>query len=60
MQRTEFGVDLGGANSIDGLRALWRGLFKSNAASVASLRPIIVVKERNGGPACRCGWSLDR
>jgi len=48
-QRTEFGVDLGGANSIDGLRALWRGLLKSNAASVASLRPIIVVKERNNG-----------
>jgi hypothetical protein len=48
-QRTEFGVDLGGANSIDGLRALWRGLLKSNAVSVASLRPIIVVKERNNG-----------
>jgi hypothetical protein len=49
VQRTEFGVDLGGANSIDGLRALWRGLLKSNATSVASLRPIIVVKERNNG-----------
>jgi hypothetical protein len=49
VQRTEFGVDLGGANSIDGLRALWRGLLKSNAASVASLRPIIVVKERSNG-----------
>jgi hypothetical protein len=47
--RTEFGVDLGGANSIDGLRALWRGLVKSNAAAVAALRPIIVVKERNNG-----------
>ena len=49
VQRTEFGVDLGSANSIDGLRALWRGLLKSNAASVASLRPIIVVKEHNNG-----------
>jgi TolA-binding protein len=48
VQRTEFGVDLGAANSIDGLRALWRGLLKSNAA-LASLRPIIVVKERNNG-----------
>jgi hypothetical protein len=48
IQRTEFGVDLGGANSIDGLRALWRGLLKSNAA-LASLRPIIVVKERSNG-----------
>jgi hypothetical protein len=48
VQRTEFGVDLGGANSIEGLRALWRALVKSNAA-IASLRPIIVVKERNNG-----------
>jgi hypothetical protein len=48
VQRTEFGVDLGAANSIDGLRALWRGLLTSNAA-LASLRPIIVVKERNNG-----------
>ena len=49
VQRTEFGVDLGGANSIDGLRALWRALLKSNAVVIASLRPIIVVKERNNG-----------
>jgi hypothetical protein len=49
VQRTEFGIDLGGANSIDGLRALWRALLQSNAAAIASLRPIIVVKERNNG-----------
>jgi hypothetical protein len=50
VQRTEFGVDLGGANSIDGLRALWRGLLKyrSNKA-LADMRPIIVVKERSNG-----------
>jgi hypothetical protein len=48
VQRTEFGVDLGAANSIDGLRALWRGLLKSNTA-LAALRPIIVVRERNNG-----------
>jgi len=48
VQRTEFGVDLGAANSIDGLRALWRGLLKSNAALTA-LRPIIVVRERSNG-----------
>src|SRR6266851_6334882 len=28
VQRTEFGVDLGSANSIGGLRARWRGLLK--------------------------------
>ena len=48
VQRTEFGVDVGGANSVGGLRALWRGLLKSNAALTA-LRPIIVVKEGNNG-----------
>jgi hypothetical protein len=47
VQRTEFAVDIGTANSIGGLRALWRGL-KSNTA-LAELRPIIAVKEgRNG------------
>jgi hypothetical protein len=50
VQRTEFGIDLGGANSIDGLRALWRGVLKyrSNKA-LTDLRPIIVVKERSSG-----------
>jgi hypothetical protein len=50
IQRTAFGVDLGGANSIDGLRALWAGLLKyrSNKA-LGELRPIIVVKERSNG-----------
>lgn len=47
--RTEFGVDLGGAKSIDGLRALWRGATKSNPQQLASLQPIIVIKERNDG-----------
>lgn len=48
VQRTEFAVDVGSANSIGGLRALWRGLVKSNA-DLASLRPIIMVKESNTG-----------
>ena len=46
--RTEFGVDLGGAGSVDGLRALWRGVLASNGPTLSALRPIIVVKERNG------------
>ena len=50
IQRTEFGVDVGGANSVGGLRALWRGLLKSRAnAPLAALRPIIVIKEGTGG-----------
>lgn len=45
--RTEFGVDIGGANSVDGLRAIWRGVSKSKALD--GLRPIMMVKERGTG-----------
>jgi hypothetical protein len=48
VQRTEFAVDVGSANSIGGLRALWRGLTKSNS-ELAALRPIIMVKESATG-----------
>jgi hypothetical protein len=48
VQRTEFAVDLGNASSIGGLRALWRGILKSNA-DLAALHPIIVVKESTSG-----------
>ncbi|MGY8704843.1 hypothetical protein RAD16_03750 [Bradyrhizobium sp. 18BD] len=44
VQQTRFAIDLGGANSLDGLRALWRGVTKSNP-EVAALRPIIMIKE---------------
>ena len=48
--RTEFGVDVGGANSIPGLRALWHGLLKSRSnVALTKLRPIIVIKENNTG-----------
>jgi hypothetical protein len=46
-QRTEFAVDLGSANSVNGLRALWRGLRSKGA--LAELHPIIVVREGNTG-----------
>jgi hypothetical protein len=50
LQRTEFGVDLGTANSVNGLRALWRGLLKSRSnAPLTALRPIIVIKENTNG-----------
>jgi hypothetical protein len=50
VRRTEFGVDVGGANSIAGLRALWRGLTKSRAnGALTKLRPIIVIKENTNG-----------
>jgi hypothetical protein len=50
IQRTEFGVDLGTANSINGLRALWRGLLKSKSnVALTTLKPIIVIKESTNG-----------
>src|SRR4051812_16788009 len=48
VQQTRFAIDLGGANSLDGLRALWRGVTKSNPG-IAALRPIIMIKEGNPG-----------
>lgn len=48
VQQTRFAIELGGANSIDGLRALWRGLTKSNP-EIAALRPIIMIKEGSAG-----------
>ncbi|MGO9356565.1 MAG: hypothetical protein ACLP1D_02705 [Xanthobacteraceae bacterium] len=47
--RTDFGVDLGGANSMDGLRGLWLGLLKADPAPLSPLRPIVVIRERNNG-----------
>ena len=50
LRRTEFGVDLGTANSLNGLRMLWRGLLKSRSnAPLTALRPIIVIKESANG-----------
>jgi hypothetical protein len=50
LRRTEFGVDLGSANSVNGLRMLWRGLLKSRSnAPLVALRPIIVIKESTNG-----------
>ncbi len=48
VQRTEFAVDLGTANSIAGLRALWRAVVASNAA-LKALTPIILVRENKNG-----------
>ena len=50
IQHTQFGVDLGTAHSVSGLRALWRGLLKSRSnAPLTALRPIIVIKESTKG-----------
>jgi hypothetical protein len=46
---TDFGVDLGSASSIKNLRVLWRKLLKSDARELASLYPIIALKEHSNG-----------
>lgn len=43
--RTEFGVDVGGNASIDGLRSLWSTLKSSQPALFDGLRPVIAVRE---------------
>ena len=45
--RPEFGIDLGIAPSVEGLRALWRQISTVHPA-LASLQPLIVIKEKPG------------
>jgi hypothetical protein len=47
--RTKFGIDLGGANSVEGLRGLWRGVRGPHRELFASMQPLLVVKERTTG-----------
>src|SRR3569623_960587 len=49
----EFGVDLGSANSVEGLRAVWRGALKRVPSLVGSLQPLIVVREGQNGLGLR-------
>lgn len=49
----EFGVDLGSANSVEGLRAVWRGALKRGPQFVGSLQPLIVVREGQNGLGLR-------
>ncbi|MFC0242851.1 hypothetical protein [Rhodopseudomonas telluris] len=50
--RTSFGVELGGANSVDGLRNLWRRMAKAHK-ELKDMRPIIMVKENASGGQLR-------
>ena len=50
---TEFGIDLGSANSVEGLRAVWRGALKRVPDLVGSLQPLIVVREGQNGLGLR-------
>ncbi|MGP9810715.1 hypothetical protein ACTZWT_04305 [Rhodopseudomonas sp. NSM] len=50
--RTEFGAELGGANSVEGLRNLWRRMSKAHT-ELKDMRPIIMVKENASGGQLR-------
>jgi hypothetical protein len=43
--RTEFGVDVGGNTSLEGLRSLWTNLKMTQPALFEGLRPLITVRE---------------
>jgi hypothetical protein len=43
--RTEFGIDLGGNASIEGVRSLWSTLKSGQPALLDGLRPVIAVRE---------------
>jgi hypothetical protein len=46
--RTEFGIDLGGNASIEGLRTLWASLKAGQPAMLEGLRPLMAVREKSG------------
>jgi hypothetical protein len=47
--QTAFGLDLGGADSIGGLRTLWTRLRRTHGAELAALQPVMSVRERRSG-----------
>jgi hypothetical protein len=49
----EFGLDLGSANSVEGLRAIWRGALKKVPDLIGSLQPMIAVREGHNGLGLR-------
>jgi hypothetical protein len=53
IQPTQFGIDIGGANSLEVLRAVWRGALKSNQPLLGSLQPIVMMKEGRDGLGMR-------
>ena len=47
--KTEFGVDLGGNATIDGLRTMWSNLKATQPAMLEGLRPVIAIREGKPG-----------
>jgi hypothetical protein len=49
VERTQFGLDIGGASSMAGLRALWSGVRKSHPGQLAALRPVLAIRQNKNG-----------
>jgi len=49
VERTQFGLDLGGASSMTGLRALWGGVRKAHPSQLAALRPVLAIHPGKNG-----------
>jgi hypothetical protein len=47
--KTEFGIDVGGNTSVEGLRALWASLKTSRPALFDALRPVIAIRDTGRG-----------
>jgi hypothetical protein len=49
--KAEFGIDLGRANSVEGLRQLWNAMKSKHGGALEGLRPVVAVREiaRGGG-----------
>lgn len=47
---TEFGVDLGAAASMEGVRAIWRSTSTIHKAALTGLTPIVTIEERPKQP----------
>lgn len=51
VSKTEFGIDLGRANSVEGLRQVWAAIKGKHGGALEGLRPVVAVREiaRPGG-----------
>jgi hypothetical protein len=49
VERTQFGLDIGGASSMVGLRALWNGVRNSHPSQFAALRPVLAIRQNKNG-----------
>jgi hypothetical protein len=47
--KTDFGIDVGGNTSLDGLRTIWTNLKTSQPALLEGLRPVIAIRENGKG-----------